>query len=548
MEKTHLLKRKKIFLLLFCILFIASFLRLFKLNSVPPSPYWEEVALGYDAYSISQTGKDYHGNAYPVIAFPSYGDYKPSGYFYAIVPFVKLFGLNIWAVRLPSALAGIVSVLLVYLIGKELFDEKVGLMASFFFAVQPWAIQFSRGGWEVNFAMMLILLGTWLLFLAKRKPWFLPVSVIFFCLSMYTYHAARLFAPLIGMIGGIILLIVWYREIHVKKPKKVVGALALSLLIAVLCVSPFVFNLGNKEVSSRFTDTSIFSQLQPILDSNAAIAAHGNTVFAKLLYHRYWYFGAIIFRQWASHFSPTFLFVRGDGNYRHWNGIVGELYWIDAIFVLMSLGLLITAFKKNTRILLLLIWIAVAALPPALVTPAPHALRFLFAAPAFALLVAIGATKIMSKVQHSRVIQLLCIMLIAGYIFSFSRYHSWYMIAYPVQAASDWQYGYKELYQWIGENKKPGEQVYITREQGRPAMYYLFYSKYDPVKLQAIEPKLPKDQLELLQVDDYHFIDALSDDQKGLIATSGTRYVIGGKIEKNILDKERNIVWVIWRK
>ncbi|MEP7167021.1 MAG: glycosyltransferase family 39 protein [Candidatus Woesebacteria bacterium] len=535
-------------LLICIILLLSGLLRIYKLDKVPPSPYWEEVALGYDAYSIAKTGKDHHGNSFPVIAFPSYGDYKPSGYFYAIVPFVKVFGLNIWTVRLPSAIAGIISVLLVYLIGKELFEGKVGLVGSFLFAIQPWAIQFSRGGWEVNFAMMLILMGTWLLCAARRKPWILPLSVIFFSLSMYTYHAARLFAPLIGALGAMLLLYGWYRGQHAKKPKKVIGVVLISLLIAIASVAPFVLNLNNKAVSSRFTDTSIFSQLQPILDSNAAIAAHGNSFFAKIIYHRYWYFGAIIFRQWVSHFSPNFLFVRGDGNYRHWNGIVGELYWIDGFFILVSVSVLLLSFKKNRKMGLLFIWIALAALPAALVTPAPHALRFLFAAPTFALLSAIGMVYLFHKIKKQWLVALLMCVVGGIYIFSFGRYHNWYMNVYPVQAASDWQYGYKELYQWIGENKKENEQVYITREQGRPAMYYLFYTKYDPATLQGIEPSLPKDQLELLQVGDYHFIDALSDDQKGLIATSGTKVVAGGTIVKNIEDLERNIIWVIWRK
>jgi hypothetical protein len=85
---------------------VGLFLRTYRLDAVPASLYWEEVALGYDAYAILHTGKDAHGHAWPVTAFVSFGDYKPALYFYAIVPFLPLFGLSAWAVRLPSALAG----------------------------------------------------------------------------------------------------------------------------------------------------------------------------------------------------------------------------------------------------------------------------------------------------------------------------------------------------------------------------------------------------------------------------------------------------------
>ena len=49
-------------LLLSLILLLAIFLRFFNLSNNPPSLYWEEAALGYDAYSILKTGKDFHGH------------------------------------------------------------------------------------------------------------------------------------------------------------------------------------------------------------------------------------------------------------------------------------------------------------------------------------------------------------------------------------------------------------------------------------------------------------------------------------------------------
>ena len=101
MKKVHTV------LLFVLIAVIAIWTRLYQLDSLPISPYWEEVALGYDAYSLLNTGKDHHANPWPILAVESFGDWKPSGYFYAAVPSVALFNLSVFAVRLPAALAGL---------------------------------------------------------------------------------------------------------------------------------------------------------------------------------------------------------------------------------------------------------------------------------------------------------------------------------------------------------------------------------------------------------------------------------------------------------
>ncbi len=91
--------------------------RFYHLTSLPPAPYWEEVALGYDAYSLGLTGKDHHGHPWPIAAFESFGDWKPSGYFYAAAISIKTFGLSVWATRFPAVLAGCLLVLLISLSG-----------------------------------------------------------------------------------------------------------------------------------------------------------------------------------------------------------------------------------------------------------------------------------------------------------------------------------------------------------------------------------------------------------------------------------------------
>lgn len=549
-------------LLVLIILGISAFLRLYKLDSIPPSLYWEEAALGYDAYSIAKTGKDHHGNPFPVVAFPSFGDYKPSGYFYAVVPFVSTLGLNAWSVRLPSALAGIGSVFLVYLICKELFTTRSALVAAFLFGIQPWALQFSRGGWEVNLSLLVILAGAYFLLKARKKAGYIIVAAIFLALSMYIYHAARLFAPIIGMLGGVLLL----REFWLQKSlRRNMVPVLIAFVVAFLVSSPLLVNMNTTAVSSRFTQTSIFSDILPIQKSNAAIEASGNTVFSKVFFHRYRFFAEVIIAQFFSHFSIPFLFLKGDGNLRHGTGTLGVLYPIESLGIAIALLIgiaqvsssvfrlqipkpaqrFLSSHHRTSSILLVVLWIISAAVAPSVVTPAPHALRFLFAAPAFAILASIGILHLVDR-SPTKIKMLIILGVVGGYFFYTARFMSWSLLAYPVTSANDWQFGYKELFSTIEKQKKEGEKVFVSRYQGRPSMYYLFFSKFDPSSLQQMEPNLPKDQLELLQVGEYHFIDGVGN-LPGLYATSPDAVPPQAEVTAVIRRPDITTVWVIWR-
>src|SRR3989344_3343084 len=105
---------------IFPILILAAILRIWQLGSLPPSLTPDEVALGYNAYSILKTGRDEYGKLLPVV-FKSFGDFKPGLYVYWTVPFVAIFGLNEFGTRIPSAVAGIISVYLLYLVLQKLF-------------------------------------------------------------------------------------------------------------------------------------------------------------------------------------------------------------------------------------------------------------------------------------------------------------------------------------------------------------------------------------------------------------------------------------------
>ena len=88
---------KKIFsqkFILVLIILFASFLRLYKLSVNPVSLFGDELDLGYQAYSILHTGRDYYGNFMP-IHFHSLAEWRTPLYLYSAVPTVAVFGISL---------------------------------------------------------------------------------------------------------------------------------------------------------------------------------------------------------------------------------------------------------------------------------------------------------------------------------------------------------------------------------------------------------------------------------------------------------------------
>src|SRR6266705_1449855 len=161
------------------IIMLAAILRFWQLGHVPVSPDWDEVALGYDAYSIIHTGRDEFGKFLPVV-LRSFDDYKPALYTYLTIPFVYVFGLSVFAVRVPSAIFGVLAVLATYFLAKELFrNHSIALIAALLMAISPWSLQFSRVGFEANVGDALNVFAALFFVKALKRPWLFILSAFF---------------------------------------------------------------------------------------------------------------------------------------------------------------------------------------------------------------------------------------------------------------------------------------------------------------------------------------------------------------------------------
>ena len=198
----------KIILLLSLIFFLAFALRFYKLGEIPLGLNNDETAIGYNAYSIEQTGRDEYGTFMPIY-FRSFGDYKLPVYVYMATLSEKVFGVNAFAVRFSSMFFGVLTTLSLFFLIKNLSKRSdLALLTSFLWAVNPWNIFFSRIGFEVNVATALSVLGTLFFVKAFQKEkvsyLILFLSLIFFIVSLYSYNVARLVSPLI--LGTLIVI------------------------------------------------------------------------------------------------------------------------------------------------------------------------------------------------------------------------------------------------------------------------------------------------------------------------------------------------------
>src|SRR5260221_1049977 len=269
------MKRLAIILL---ILFVALALRTYKLDSNPPGLTSDEASLGYNAYSILKTGRDEYGTVLPII-FKSFGDYKPGLYVYLAVPTVALFGLNELSVRLPSVIAGTVSVLLIFLIVKELFkDEKLAFISLIVAATNPWLIYFSRGAWEVNIALTLTLAGIYFFFRSFKKPKLLLASATFFALTLVAYQGAKLSTGIVLFI----LFILYFRQLLKLPFKYLTSAFILGLII----VTPIIISLFSGQ-GGRLTVFSVFSYPRSS-DFIQTFLKEGNVEKGSLVYNLFY--------------------------------------------------------------------------------------------------------------------------------------------------------------------------------------------------------------------------------------------------------------------
>lgn len=502
---------KKINIYLICLVFIivlAAGLRLWRLGEVPISPDWDEVSLGYNAYSIAQTGRDEYGRLLPFV-LRSYNDYKPALYSYLIIPFLSFFDLGVLAVRLPSALFGIAAVIATYFFVMELCKRKdIALLSTFFLAISPWHIQFSRVAFESSVGMALNLFVGLFFLKGLKKPWLLSIAALFAGLSIYIYQSEKIFTPLL-----VIALVIIYHKKLISLPKK---ALITAFFIGLVVVLPMLLYLGtHKQAFQRAEATSIFANTELTRIANQRIEddLKNHDVLGLVIDTKVVVYSKIVIANYVSHSNLNWLFITGDASRHHPPGM-GLLYFFE--FPFLCLGIYFLLFYKNAlfvskqSVLVLFVWFLLAPVPASITNDVPHAVRTLNFLPIFQIFIAVGFwffNKILSmKVKNFTLkASIFFILGIVG-LFNFSYYYNQYFVQYNYFNAQDWQYGYAKLIPEVQKIVHNYDTVIVSDKQpmDESYMFFLFYLTYSPKKYQA-ETKTSADFIAERGFDKYHF-------------------------------------------
>lgn len=502
--------------LLILVVLIAAVLRFYQLADIPPALTWDEVAWGYNSYSLGIDGKDEFGVFLPYKFIESFGDFKPPLYAYiGIIP-IKIWGLTEFAVRFPSVFFGVLTVLLTYFLTKEIFyssknREHYSIFASFLLAISPWHINLSRGAFEANVSQFFIVFGIYLFLLALRKNmWLLSLSAVSFVLSFYTFNTARVFVPMIVIVLGFVFVKKLWRY---KKQTVFAGIVGFLLLF------PIIGFLFSPQASLRFREVNIFTDSSIIERANQEIENDSSTMLSKVLHNRRIKYAVSFLSHYFDHFTPTFLFIKGDGNPKFSTRDVGQLYVWSIPFLII--GALLLFRKREGKWWIVPTWLLVGIIPAATARETPHALRIETTLPMFQIIIAYGFVNSMifikERIRKMAVFKIVAAGALILLLANLSYYLYGYYVHYSREYSREWQYGYKQAIEYAVENEDNYDQIYITDKLGRPYIYYLFYGNVLPDDFR-VDSSVQRDVfgfVNVLRVGKYSFAKNLGLDGEG---------------------------------
>lgn len=233
---------------LLILIFVAIIGRFFWLDSVPPHLSNDEIGAASGAYSISKTFKDANNQFLPIL-WASPGGYGSPLAVYIPLVSIAVFGNNDFAIRLPSAILGSLTIIFIGLLVMELTkNAKLGYLTSFVLAFSPWHFSASHWALESNYALFFLSLGLYLFFLGLKysKAGATVASFLSFSLSIYSYYTEWVLTPLI-----IVSLLILYRKSVLKSKIHYVAILIFMVVLIPLFVS-WLTHLSSSRASSEF--------------------------------------------------------------------------------------------------------------------------------------------------------------------------------------------------------------------------------------------------------------------------------------------------------
>jgi 4-amino-4-deoxy-L-arabinose transferase-like glycosyltransferase len=347
---------------------------------------------------------------------------------------------------MQSVLFGLLTLLMVYLVSKELFSKNIGLLSSAIAATMPWLIHYNRTGFELNSYTALFTATVYLLLKsAKQKSYIIPAFLVA-TLTLYTYYSAKLIVPLF-VIG---FLAFYGKKVFAHKKELAISA-GLFLLLSI----PFLQSFLNGQGTARFNEVSVFSAKLSLPESLQRIVSN--------------YFFQL---------SPT-LFLNGEPTFitRHFTGGLTPFLLVTVPFFYIGILTLLRSWKKKSSRLLLW-WLLLYPIGAAVAADPPFTGRTVIGAPLSALLISLGIVTTVRFVKQY-IPRRIAFSIIATVItLNFVFFLQFYFIRYPLYSADfwGWQAGPKEIVAYFEEKKNQYDEEFMIGEFNAPYIFFKFYA------------------------------------------------------------------------
>jgi hypothetical protein len=347
-----------------------------------------------------------------------------------------------------------------YFLGKKLFSDKVGLVASLLAAISPWDIYLSRGGFEAHFALFLALLGVTAFLYKKYFLWAISWGIAILTYPTFKLTLPLLFLPLLWFVG--------FKK-TIRSKVFVVGLMIL-LFFGGLVIRESL-KAGSEQ---RFLNINIFADnnlAQSIIQKvNYERIASTLPEFVKPVFiNREIEYSRVIFENYVKNLSPDFLILRGDGNPRHNPGEMGMLYLVDLPLILIGLTLLWKERRRES--ILLILWVLITPLAT-MFLPEAHGLRNGLMLPPLLVIVSYTLTRVPKKFVY-----------LAGGLMIFQLTYILvriYTIA-PAKFASFWSADAKKAALLAIQSQNQGKKLTLFINKIDNIEYaYEVYAKVDP--------------------------------------------------------------------
>jgi 4-amino-4-deoxy-L-arabinose transferase-like glycosyltransferase len=431
-------------------LVVAVLLRLPMLGEVPNGFFLDEASRGYDAYALLLTGADQYGVRWPLFA-EGLDDFTPTLYTLLLIPAVAGLGLSETAVRLPAALAGVLTVFTTYLCGRRLIGSWAGLIGAVLVAISPWHILPSRTGAEWVLLPLMTTTGVWLLLRGREHGPSLLMAGLTLGVGLYSYAFARLLVPLL-VVGFVVL---WWRELAPRWRWATAG------LIVMLAVALPIVAFGLTPAGQARLQTVVPLERYRGL----ALVPYALSNF-------------------ASYFDPAFLIWGSEPTHHHRLPGLGPI--LPIMVPLIVAGMASVVLRPNRAGLYCLWWIVAAPASAALHRESPSSALLLGAIPAWQLLAGLGAARLYywaSNWGHNLALSMAALLATVVLLTAAFAARALY-VDYPVYAAGDWLHGTTATIALLEAQRGHYDDVVVSDRLPTPHILVLFHTRFDPATYQ----------------------------------------------------------------